>query len=259
MKLVCFLRNLYKILFSLLFLLFFVGKSYAAEQPVRPGLKLVTPSWKSFTNQDGTGLYFEIIRAVYAPLGIKVEYEFVPWKRALKMVEAEVADAVMGVSQVASKRLQPKKPLVTLETATVFKRRRKWKGRESFRGKRVVTIRGYNFRYYPWFQSLNIDWHEVNTVAHAWKDLRLNKIDYYVDVLIDLEQFVQEHRMDLQEWRIEVLYEEPLFINFSNTENSKKLIKIYDQRITQLARSGKLKAIFKRWGVKYPNNDNWFR
>ncbi len=51
-----------------------------------------SPSWSSFTNPDGTGLYHEIIDEIFTPLGIKVSHEYSNAARGIIMVEKGLAD-----------------------------------------------------------------------------------------------------------------------------------------------------------------------
>jgi polar amino acid transport system substrate-binding protein len=66
----------------------------AIEEDGDKGMKpesitIATPVWKGWTNEDGTGLYFELLKLVYEPVGVSVQYEFVPWARAVVYIVPE--------------------------------------------------------------------------------------------------------------------------------------------------------------------------
>ncbi len=52
--------------------------------PVYKEIKIVSDSWHNLTMENGTGLYFDLIRKVFEPLGIKVKIEIVHYARSVK-------------------------------------------------------------------------------------------------------------------------------------------------------------------------------
>src|SRR5690554_5285993 len=63
-------------------------------------ISVVAPEWEGFTNKDGSGLYWELLRAIYEPVGITVKTANVPWNRAMKMVtKYSVYNAIVGEDQ----------------------------------------------------------------------------------------------------------------------------------------------------------------
>ncbi|NQY93765.1 MAG: hypothetical protein HRT43_06330, partial [Campylobacteraceae bacterium] len=59
-------------------------------------ISLTSKEWKGYTNKDGTGAYWEVVKAIYEPLGIKVNTKVLPWKRAEMTVLTKKADALLG-------------------------------------------------------------------------------------------------------------------------------------------------------------------
>jgi len=59
-------------------------------------IRLVSEEWEGATNKDGTGFYWDIARAVYEPLDIKVQYQVAPYARGVSDVETGKADAWVG-------------------------------------------------------------------------------------------------------------------------------------------------------------------
>ncbi|MCP4349645.1 MAG: transporter substrate-binding domain-containing protein [Desulfobacterales bacterium] len=219
-------------------------------------IRIATPSWEKQTSRDGTGLFFDIIREVYEPVGIKMEYDFVPWKRALKEVRLKKADAMLGVLLDDAKeqnQIIPKYPMVTEYTTVVFKKGKieKWEGVETLRGMHAIWIRGYNYHTSPQLKNLGLKWNEVDTYTGAWNLLARDRVDIYIDALHDIEQYIKVNNIDMNIYRREVLWGENSYIGFSKTERSEKLLKIYDKRIIELFRTNKLKEMHEKWGAKY--------
>ncbi len=219
-------------------------------------IRISTPSWEKQTNKDGTGLFFDIIRGVYEPVGIKMEYKIVPWKRALKEIRFKEADAMLGVlldDAREQNQIIPKYPMITEYTTVVFKKEKigKWEGVKTLKGRRAIWLRGYNYHTSPQLKDLDLTWNEIDTYIGAWNVLAKDRTDIYIDALHDIEQYIKLNNIDMNIYRKEVLWGENAYIGFSRTEKSEKLVKIYDKRIIELFRTNKLKQIHEKWDAKY--------
>ncbi len=249
-------KNIFTGLFLLSFLLMgaLAGTTSAEESK---NLRIATPFWEGQTNEDGTGLFFEIVKKVYEPDGIQVSYEFVPWKRAQKMVAQGDADAMLSVwKEHADKEGQiiPKYPMFVEYTAALFLKGKfpEWKGIESLSGKEVVWLRGYDYHTTPGIKDIKFNWSEVDDYDQAWGMIDRGRVDIYVDALIDLDNYIRDHKMDMEKkYRLEILRGENAYVAFTNTDRSKNLAQRFDERIMELYRSGELKKLYEKWNVRY--------
>lgn len=53
---------------------------------------VATESWEDATNRDGTGLYWDIVEAVYTPLGYTIDKKHTSYSKARDLVMANQAD-----------------------------------------------------------------------------------------------------------------------------------------------------------------------
>lgn len=221
---------------------------------------LVTPAWQGQTNPDGTGLFFEIVAAVYEPVGIKVRYEIVPWKRAQYRVREKQADAMLCVvkQNIGEGILAPKYPMVVEYTAAVFKKAKipNWEGIGSLAGKNLIWPLGYDYHKNPNLNGIKLKWQEVSSHYSGWKRLETGRnADIWIDSLADIKNYIQSNPVDMRPYRVELLWGEKAYMAFAESQKCKKLIRIHDQRIVKLARSGRLKRIFEKWDIyPYPPN-----
>lgn len=74
-----------------------------AAQPL-PILKVVSEEWQDSTNADGSGTYWDIVRAVYGK-HYQLELVATTWSRALSLVEAGQADVLVGSYKTANPKL----------------------------------------------------------------------------------------------------------------------------------------------------------
>src|SRR5690349_16593441 len=70
-------------------------------------LRLVTDDWAPYVyQQDGQprGIDYEVTTQVFQRLGVEVEWQFLPWKRCLAMIEQGLADGIMDIFQAESRQ-----------------------------------------------------------------------------------------------------------------------------------------------------------
>ncbi|MBI9090477.1 MAG: transporter substrate-binding domain-containing protein [Desulfobacterium sp.] len=233
-----------------------------AEKTTLRDIKVVTPLWHDQTNPDGSGLFFDIVRTVYAPVGITMTYDFVPWKRAKKMVGANLADAMLCIWKEDAGRerlLLPRYPLFVEFPAVVFKADAipDWQGIASLNEKRVLWLLGYDYHLSRQFKDIRFKvWHEVRTRDRALLLLESGRYDACIDALIDMKKELAINGSDPAPFRLEVLQGEKSYVGFARTLKSQRLMAIYDHRIQELLRSGVLKRIFEKWNATF-EPDAW--
>ena len=67
---------------------------YPAQAGSAPAeIILASEEWANATNKDGTGLYWDIFRAVYEPVGIKTKFIIRSYKGSVSLVKKNQADA----------------------------------------------------------------------------------------------------------------------------------------------------------------------
>ncbi|MGE0086693.1 MAG: substrate-binding periplasmic protein [Desulfococcaceae bacterium] len=226
--------------------------AFAQEPEKTTEIHIATPSWAGQTNEDGSGMFFDIVRTVYEPAGIKMKFEIVPWKRAESMISAKEADAYLSARK-RKDRLVPRYPLWVEHTAVVFRKDRikEWKGMESLNNKNLLWMRGYDFHTDSHLNGIQFKWQETDSLEQAWKLVEMGRYDAYIEVLEDLKQYAKTGNADMNLLQIEVLWGENSYMAFAKREKSEKLMQIYDKRIKEIFDSGELEKLFEKWGIMY--------
>lgn len=84
-------------------------------------LRIVTEPWAPYVYlEDGQakGIDYEVTAEVFKRLGVEVEWQFLPWKRCLAMIEQGLADGVLDIFQTEQRDSQlfyPSEPLSDVE------------------------------------------------------------------------------------------------------------------------------------------------
>lgn len=224
------------------------GMATAAEPDVHRPVQLVTEEWRDYTNSDGTGLAWDVLRKVFEPAGYGVTTRAEPYSRSVGLVQRGEADAWVGSYQDEKNSLYPRwnydtdhiytlgladMPAPTVQTVGQY---------------HLAWVRSYEYqRYLPNIQH----YEEVQRRNGILSMLDHKRADYYIDALTEI-QTILEQADDPSEYKVSHLTELPLYIGFSDTPRGRKLRDIFDQRMGQLVESGELKPIFQHWEQPYP-------
>ena len=246
-------------------LLFFFVLSCEALADSRPEtdiktIRIITPQWEGQTNPDGTGLFFDIVDAVYSPVGIQMVFSFAPWKRCQAIVtQGELADAMLCVWKEhagCNNQLIPRYPLYVEHTAVVRKKASGivWQGIHTLDYKRAVWLRGYNYETDPHLKDIQLArWEEADSYEKAWMHLNRDHVDLYIEALIDLEHYICTNGVDRNLYEIKILWSQTSYVAFFDSARSRQMIEIYDKRIKRLIQTGELANIYKKWGQPFPD------
>ena len=212
-------------------------------------VNVVAPEWPEFTNKDGTGLYWDILRAVYEPAGIRVKPATVPWNRALKMVtEYRVYNAIIGETRNSSEPLLYPRYAIDVEYLSVvypLKARITWKGLDTLKDKTVGWMKGYDVL--PAAQR-NFKLREFRSSAEGLQWLQQGKIDMMVDEWDAIQLALEEAGVGMDYFEVQdVPYGRDVYVAFAEGPVSEYLISEYNRRIPELIASGELQALYDKW------------
>ena len=137
-------------------------------------LRIVSDDWAPYlfqANNQPQGIDYEVTNEVFRRLGIEVQWQFLPWRRCLAMVEQGLADGVMDIFQVESRRdylVYPNEPMSQVEFVLYQARSRPHPVQrlEDLAGLTVGTSPGYAynpaFSDSPLFRRESAPSHEAN-------------------------------------------------------------------------------------------------
>ena len=212
-------------------------------------ISVVAPEWQGYTHKDGSGLYWDIMRAIYEPKGIKVKTRIVPWNRAIKMVSIyRTYNAIVGeYSDSAEAVIFPKYPIDVEFMVTLSKKSfgHTFKDASSLTNKRVAWFKDYELINE---KDRDFELVEFRTIKEGIEMLKSGKIDFILNDRDSTEQGMRTQHLNNDDYALnEMPFGRDIFTAFSDDMLSRELIKIYNERIPKLVASGKLAAIYKKW------------
>lgn len=116
-------------------------------------LRLVSDDWAPYVyQQDGQprGIDYEVTNQVFERLGVEVEWQILPWKRCLAMIEQGQADGILDIFQTESRQpylVYAPEPMSDVEFVLFQARARRHavKGLDDLTGLTVGTSPGYAY------------------------------------------------------------------------------------------------------------------
>lgn len=238
------------VLKGVLLALLMAAAPWAAAGDSQPGqIRLVSEEWADYTNADGTGVAWDVMRKVFQPAGIEVVPQSAPYSRAIGLVKRGEADAWVGSYKDESEdNLYPRwhfdvdhiyalglasKPAPTLATIGDY---------------RLAWVRGYAYgKYLPRVR----EYREIQRREGILPMLEHDRVDFYVDAMTEVDYVIGQSSQPDRFRRTHVV-ELPMYLAFARSQRGEALRDVFDKRMAELVRSGELKPIFERWKQPYP-------
>ena len=218
-------------------------------QDVPGKVMLASEEWSDYTNKDGTGLAWDVLRQVFEPACINLQTRSVPYTRSVGLAQRGEVDGWVGsYRNEAEGVLYPHwnfdsdhiyaLGLASLPTPTIA----------TLGNYRLAWVRGYKYEeYLPNVRRFN----QVERRDGILAMLLHGRADFYIDALAEAK-YVLSQADDPSKFTLTPIAELPLYIGFADNEQGRGLMAVFDQRMAALVKSGELKPIFERWKQPYP-------
>jgi polar amino acid transport system substrate-binding protein len=210
-----------------------------------------TEAWADYTNKDGTGFAWDIIRAVFVPAGVHLEADYVPYSRAVQNVVAGTADAWIGsYADERSAALYPKWFYDADRVQALFLKRGlpDWDGPESLKNGPVGWVRGYEYDSYL---DVAVKPALLKGRSRVFELLTAGRIRYWLDAAYEIDHLMEARGQsaDLARFVRRPVMDQKLYVAFSDTPRGRRLREVWDQRFPKLLRAGRIAKIYNRWDM----------
>jgi polar amino acid transport system substrate-binding protein len=208
---------------------------------------LASEEWPNATNKDGTGLFWDIFRAVYEPVGIKTKFIIRSYKGSVSLVKKRQADAAVGVyPERIQGALSSAYPFVKDYVLVLFKKNRlnQWSGQESLKNKKVGWIKGNSYDEYLEVPVIKKEFYRKESILRS---LDKDQIEFFMDTRNDVESVLNKGIIDVTRYTVEPVLELERYLVFANNKKGKELKKIFDDRFPDLVKSGEIEKLFAKW------------
>jgi polar amino acid transport system substrate-binding protein len=208
---------------------------------------LASQEWTNATNKDGTGLYWDIFRAVYEPVGIKTKFIIRSYKGSVSLVKKNQADAAVGIHpENIQGALSSQYPFAKDYVLVLFKKNKlyQWSGQETLKNKKVGWIKGFSFDEYLEVPVIKREFAQRENILRR---LDKDQIDFFMDTRNDMESVLNKGIIDVTRYTVETVLELERYLVFANNKKGQELKKIFDDRFPYLVKSGEIEKLFAKW------------
>ncbi|HBP6026816.1 ABC transporter substrate-binding protein [Pseudomonas aeruginosa] len=209
------------------------------------------PAWEGYTNAAGSGLYWDLLKQVYAPYGLDVKFINMPWNRANKLMTAgSMVDGVPGEIPGVEGKLYAQLPIDIEYHGVMHAAKTPFSGRASLTGKRVGWRHSYNL-----IPAEQRDFTLVECVRpeRCTEQVQNGELDFFLDEPDELEKQRSEAHLPADAYPIAQLPPgKESFMTFADSASGRLLREVYDARVRQMAASGELRALYQRWNSEVP-------
>ncbi len=203
--------------------------------------------WSNATNRDGTGLYWDIFRAVYGSVGIKTKIIIQSYDDSVGLVKQHKADAAVGIyPDVIRGTVFSRYPFVKDYVLVLFKKDRfvQWDGQQTLKNRKVAWIKGYSYDEYLEVPVIKKEFYSREAILRR---LDNDQIDFYMDTRNDVEAVLNNEIIDITRYTVETVLELDRYLVFANNNKGKKLKNIFDYRFPHLVESGEIERLYDKW------------
>ena len=212
-------------------------------------VRLASEVWQGYTNADGTGVAWDVLRKVFEPAGVKVRVLSSPYTRAIGLVKRGEADAWVGsYHEESADNLYPRWHFDSDHIYALGLTSKPVPTRENLGQFRLSWVRGYDYQNY--LPGIGY-YREVQRRDGILPMLERERVDFYIDAQTEVDS-VHAQADHPENFRSTHVAELPLYLAFGNTPQGKALRELFDKRMDELVPSGALRPIFARWKQPYP-------
>jgi polar amino acid transport system substrate-binding protein len=213
-------------------------------------IDVASDEWADCTEKDGTGLYFDMIRMIYADQGAKLNIKIVPFARSVQMLESAKTDLSVGNYQGdITNGIYPKYPIDYDDLTVVMPAAKAagFKGEADLKDRKVAWIVDYGYDRYL---GVPVKLTEVSDRESGIKMLQAGRIDYYIETKSTIEPALKEMGISDKAFVLDTIKWIRLYVCFVKSPKGAQLQAIWDKRVPELLKSGDLKKLFTKWGFE---------
>ena len=228
----------------------FGWSSLQADSVLPKEIRLTSEVWADYTDADGSGLAWDILREVFEPLDIALVTQSVPYTRSIGLVQRGEADAWVGsyLNEVETGVRYPRWHYDTDQISALGLASTPTPRLDTLKQFRLVWLRGYAYqRYLPNLTR----YQEVQRRSGILGMLDHDHVDFYIDARTEVEEVLASAR-DPGQYRVTDLTQLPIYLGFADTPRGRALMDVYDRRMGELVERGSLRPLFAQWRQPYP-------
>ncbi len=213
-------------------------------------VKICSPVYASFTNEDGTGFYWDILNVIFKTHDYTFLHVISPFKRCLLSVQNHQMDGAAAAFKTKAREeiyTYPASRIHFTHYGLIYLNDYVYSGLDQLSGA-IGKVRGYDFS--TWLPE-NLEFVLLSSTQQAIKMLSKGRIKVYAEDIQDFQmtlKAMQDRSMD--DYHYTVLHTNDVYSFFGQSEKGQRLAQIFDQGLQELIESGQLTQIANKYGIR---------
>lgn len=230
------------------------GPAKAASSEVS-SLRVFADDWQDYSGTDGTGLYFDIIRAVFENEPVELEFVYQPIRRGIELMRRGEGGAVVGLwhhrfRAETDDYMTGGLPLDVEIVSAIFPINSQWNWQQlrSQSDARYAWVKGYEYEAVLGLPRQA----RVPSSINGLRMLDKQHIDGFIDDQFYVAKVLKKSpKFDAEKFRIEPILTRNMYLAFQPDAQGQQWLAIYQKNMALLLRQGRLHALFEKWGLDY--------
>lgn len=222
-----------------LFRIFLFTLCFTSFSSVSSEIKVGAEEWPGYTNQDGSGIYFELLKTIFAES--ELAFKLTSYHRTIDSFNNDRLDIIVGIyREDVENAIIPKWFIDTEQPVKAFyiPENTKINRASDFSNLSVAWMLGYSFdKFIPKAKDV----YEVASLEIGFNLLSKNRVNAF----IDYPQNVPE-KLSNQLKSYTVLPSRHLYIAFKNNSKGQQLAEHFDKQMAKFHSNGQLKKFINK-------------
>ncbi|QSX30211.1 ABC transporter substrate-binding protein [Shewanella cyperi] len=209
-------------------------------------IRVVSGKWIGFSNEDGTGYYFELLRRAFPEPEWQLSYSIVPFARSLYLFDHQKADIVLGVYKGDIDNGQYCRLPVELDTVDIAMTPNlaaSWSGPRSLEHKKVQAYLAYG---YDRLVSVPMYYEESSNLLDMLNRVNNGYIDAVLDYRPSMEALVSKLERPQRFVILDSVISAEVYFGFADTDFGNSLRIRFDEVHHKLIDSGEQQALLRQ-------------
>ncbi|WP_439136192.1 substrate-binding periplasmic protein [Pseudomaricurvus sp.] len=229
-------------------------------------IRVSAPLYTTFTEQGGEGLFFDIFREVFEPQGYSISTTIVPIRRSIRLLQLKQVDAYLTDWHQSYLTVEagyqpetlytPSQPIslelisaISLVNDKPSEARATLTQLSSNRQQLIGWVTGYE--YDQLFQLPSESFQTVSSSERGLAMLKAGRLHLFLDDRDNAAAVMRQSDIEATSFNVSPLKNNPLYPVFQNTDRGLTLGNLYDSRMIELHKSGRMAELYQQWGYNY--------
>ena len=202
-----------------------------------------------------TGMITDVLKEIFEQEDIEFEHRNLPYTTALEDLQKGTVHCTLAIKDTQDSAIQGSAAIATYDLAVIYRLEDGFDGIENLEGERVACMYGFELERLLPVRVLAQTGYDLTSVLHL---LDRGHVKYALDEETLLKDALLEAQLPTSEFGITRLMSLQVHPIFAPTDTGKRFQTLYDQKIKDMAASGKLRDILRAAGLREKKIDRLF-